>query len=31
MCDGIIHGIARSPEDALKIIDEELVGFGFES
>ena len=28
---GIIHGIARSPEDALKIIDEELVGFGFES
>ncbi len=29
MCDGIIHGIARSPEDALKIIDEELVGYGF--
>ena len=27
----IIHGIARSPEDALKIIDEELVGYGFES
>lgn len=27
---GIIHGIARSPEDALKIIDEELVGYGFE-
>jgi len=26
---GIIHGIARSPEDALKIIDEELVGYGF--
>lgn len=24
-----IHGIARSPEDALKIIDEELVGYGF--
>ncbi|CAJ1186284.1 hypothetical protein CPEBRM1_ABPJDJAI_00876 [Companilactobacillus paralimentarius] len=30
MCDHIIHGIARSPEDALKIIDEELVGYGFE-
>ena len=28
---GIIHGIARSPEDALKIIDEELVGYGFKS
>ena len=27
---GIIHGIARSPEDALKIIDDELIGFGFE-
>ena len=26
---GIIHGIARSTEDALKIIDEELVGYGF--
>ena len=26
---GVIHGIARSPEDALKIIDEELVGYGF--
>lgn len=25
----IIHGIARSREDALKIIDEELVGYGF--
>jgi len=31
MCDHIIHGIARSPEDALKIIDEELVGYGFKS
>ncbi len=29
MADHIIHGIARSPEDALKIIDEELVGYGF--
>lgn len=26
---GVIHGIARSPEDALKIIDNELVGYGF--
>lgn len=26
---GIIHGIARSPEDAVKIVDEELVGYGF--
>lgn len=26
---GIIHGIARSVDDALKIIDEELVGYGF--
>lgn len=26
----IIHGIARSVEDALKIIDKELVGYGFE-
>lgn len=26
---GIIHGIARSPEDAIKIIDEEIVGYGF--
>ena len=31
MADHIIHGIARSPEDALKIIDNELVGFGFKS
>lgn len=26
---GIIHGIARSPEDAIKIVDEGLVGYGF--
>lgn len=26
---GIVHGIARSPEDALKIIRESLVGYGF--
>lgn len=25
----IIHGIARSTDDALKIIDEELIGYGF--
>lgn len=25
----IIHGIARSVNDALKIVDEELVGYGF--
>lgn len=25
----VIHGIARSPEDALKIINEGLVGYGF--
>lgn len=25
----IIHGIARSADDALKIIDKELVGYGF--
>ena len=31
MADHIIHGIARSPEDALKIIDEGLVGYGFKS
>ncbi|WP_343327727.1 VRR-NUC domain-containing protein [Lactobacillus xujianguonis] len=24
-----IHGIARSVEDALKIVDEELVGYGY--
>lgn len=26
---GAIHGIARSPEDAVKIVKEELVGYGF--
>lgn len=26
---GIIHGIARSVDDALKIIDKGLVGYGF--
>lgn len=26
---GIIHGIARSPEDAVKIVKEELIGYGF--
>ena len=25
----VIHGIARSPEDAIKIVDEGLVGYGF--
>lgn len=30
MSCGIIHGIARSPEDAVKIVDEELVGYGFD-
>lgn len=25
----VVHGIARSPEDALKIINEGLVGYGF--
>lgn len=25
----VIHGIARSPEDALKIIDKELIGHGY--
>ncbi|USQ67934.1 VRR-NUC domain-containing protein [Companilactobacillus allii] len=29
MADHIIHGIARSPEDALKIINDELVGYGY--
>lgn len=24
-----IHGVARSVEDALKIVDEELVGYGY--
>ncbi|MEK1377572.1 VRR-NUC domain-containing protein [Limosilactobacillus fermentum] len=26
---GIVHGIARSPEDAIKIVKEGLVGYGF--
>ena len=26
---GVIHGIARSPEDAIKIVDEGLIGYGF--
>lgn len=26
---GVIHGIARSPEDAVKIAKEGLVGYGF--
>lgn len=30
MHDGVIHGIARSSEDALKIINEGLVGYGFD-
>ena len=25
----VIHGIARSPEDAIKIVKEGLVGYGF--
>lgn len=25
----IIHGIARSADDALKIVNEELIGYGF--
>ena len=29
MSKNIICGIARSPEDALKIVNEELVGYGF--
>ncbi|MUV40600.1 VRR-NUC domain-containing protein [Levilactobacillus brevis] len=27
----VIHGIARSPEDALKIINASVVGYGFEN
>lgn len=27
---GIIHGIARSPEDAVKIVKKGLIGYGFE-
>lgn len=26
---GIVHGISRSPEDAVKIVKEGLVGYGF--
>lgn len=26
---GVIHGIARSPDDAVKIVKEGLVGYGF--
>lgn len=26
----VIHGIARSVDDALKIVDEGLIGYGFE-
>lgn len=26
---GVIHGIAKSVDDALKIIDESLVGYGY--
>lgn len=26
---GVIHGIARSPEDAIKIVKEGLIGYGF--
>lgn len=26
---GVIHGIARSPEDAIKIVEKGLVGYGF--
>ena len=29
MRDGVIHGISRSVEDALKIIDEGLIGWGY--
>lgn len=28
--DNVIHGIARSPEDALKIVNDGLIGFGLE-
>lgn len=28
--DNVIHGIARSPEDALKIVNEGLIGYGLE-
>lgn len=26
---GIVHGIARSPDDAVKIVKEGLIGYGF--
>ena len=26
----VIHGIARTPEDAIKIVEEGLVGYGFQ-
>ncbi len=29
MHNDVIHGIARSMDDALKIVDEELVGYGY--
>lgn len=28
---GVIHGIARSPGDAVKIVKEGLIGYGFEN
>lgn len=28
--DNVIHGIARSPEDALKIVNDGLIGYGLE-
>lgn len=28
--NGVIYGVARSVEDALKIVDEELSGFGYD-
>lgn len=27
----VIHGVARSVNDALKIVDEEIVGYGYEN
>jgi len=29
MNEGVIHGIARSAEEALKIVEEGLIGYGF--
>lgn len=26
---GVIHGIARSADDAIKIVNEELIGYGY--